>query len=84
MPIAPANRLVHDRDIRHGPLHSKPAVIIPATICIQPRAWACIRMRELEPDCAECAALKGAALADSLDARLKPLDGLQGAPVRRG
>jgi len=65
-----------------GPLHSNPAVNIPAATCTQLRAWACIEMRGLEPGCADNAQWwKVSALADSLGAGLELVEDLQGAPI---
>src|ERR1700677_737846 len=67
------------------PLHSNPAVTIPATGCIQPPAWACIGVLGLEPDCAGSAQCsKVPALADGRGAGLELVEDFQGSLVSGG
>jgi hypothetical protein len=67
---------------RSSPLPSNPGLAIAATTCTQRQTWACIGVRGLGPDCADSAqSSKVLALADGPEARLEPVEDLQGALV---
>jgi hypothetical protein len=73
-----------NNDVRDQLAHciQAPAVTIPATICIQLQAWACIGMRRLGSACAGSAqSSRVSALADGLGAGLELVEDFHGARV---